>query len=40
MKNKLLNALANSLGDVEMYEIARELKKVVKELEELKDKET
>lgn len=35
MKNKLLNELANSVGDVQMYKIARELRQVVKELKEI-----
>lgn len=31
-KNDLLKELADSVGDVEMYKVARELKKVMKEL--------
>lgn len=38
-KNQLLQELANSLGDVEMYRIARELKQVIQELEALKRRE-
>lgn len=34
-KNQLLQELADSLGDVEMYRIARELKQVMKELNKL-----
>ena len=34
-KNQLLQDLANSVGDAEMHKVARELKKVVKELLEL-----
>ena len=35
-KNQLLQELAESLGDVEMYKVARELKKVIQELNSLK----
>lgn len=38
-KNQLLQELANSLGDIEMYRIARELKQVIQELEALKRRE-
>ena len=34
-KNQLLKELAESLGDVEMYKVARELKKVMQELNSL-----
>ena len=34
-KNQLLKDLSKTLGDVEMYKVARELKKVVKELAEM-----
>ena len=35
-KNHLLEQLANSLGDAEMYPICRELRLVLKELKEVK----
>ena len=34
-KNQLLQELAESLSDVEMYKVARELRKVIKELNNL-----
>lgn len=36
-KNQLLQELAESLGDVEMYKVARELRKVMQELNNLTD---
>lgn len=39
-RNQLLNDLANTLGDVEMYMIARELRQVVKELMIIKKQRT
>ena len=35
-KNQLLQELAESFGDVEMCKVARELKKVIQELNSLK----
>lgn len=37
-KNQLLQELAKSLGDVEMYKIARELRSVMRELNNLQGK--
>lgn len=38
IKNQLLRELSESLGDIEMIRIARELKKVMQELYSLEDK--